>query len=91
MGTGAGRLLENALETIQPTFPNSALTVRQRARYSSSMGRLRHRYSFFGARELERGYFTGAPGVDWKPPNSFRPSGMVTVLALAMLLPSFAR
>ena len=37
-----------------------------------------------------QGYLTGAPGVDWKPPNSFRPSGSVTVRALAMLLLSFA-
>jgi len=40
---------------------------------------------------LKRGYLTGAPGVVWKPPNSFRPSGMVTVRALATLLPSLAR
>jgi hypothetical protein len=39
---------------------------------------------------LKRGYLTGAPGVVWKPPNSFRPSGMVTVRALATSLPSFA-
>jgi hypothetical protein len=36
------------------------------------------------------GYLRGAPGVLMKPPNSFRPSGMVTVRALAMLLRSFA-
>lgn len=36
-------------------------------------------------------YFTGAPGVVWNPPNSLRPSGIVTVRALATLLPFFAR
>ena len=41
--------------------------------------------------KLRRGYLTGAPGVVWKPPNSFRPSRMVTVRALATLLPSLAR
>ena len=41
--------------------------------------------------DLKRGYLTGAPGVDWKPPNNFRPSGMVTVPALATLRPSFAQ
>ena len=40
---------------------------------------------------LKRGYLAGAPGVDWNPPNSFRPSAMVTVRALATLLPSLAR
>jgi hypothetical protein len=40
---------------------------------------------------LKRGYLTGAPGVVWKPPNSFRPSDMVTTPALATLLPSFER
>ena len=39
---------------------------------------------------LKRGYLTGAPGVLWKPPNSFPPSGKVTVRAFALLLPSFA-
>jgi hypothetical protein len=37
------------------------------------------------------GYLPGAPGVDWKPPNSFRPSDMVTVRALATVPPFFAR
>ena len=37
------------------------------------------------------GYLAGAPGVLWKPPNSFRPSGIVTVPALATLRPSFAQ
>jgi hypothetical protein len=39
-GNRSGSTLRDAIETIQPTFPNSALTVRQRALYSSSMGRL---------------------------------------------------
>jgi hypothetical protein len=44
-----------------------------------------------GSQRPERGYLTGAPGVDWKPPNNFRASGMVTVPALATLRPSFAQ
>jgi hypothetical protein len=43
-----------------------------------------------GGVTVKRGYLWGAPGVLMKPPNSFRPSGMVTVRALAVLLPSFA-
>jgi hypothetical protein len=42
------------------------------------------------ARTIQHCYLGGAPGVDWNPPNNFRPSGNVTVRALATLLPSFA-
>ena len=48
--------------------------------------------SLLGSRHtiLDLRYLAGAPGVDWKPPNSLRPSGKVTVRAFATLPPSFA-
>ena len=38
----------------------------------------------------ERVYLNGLPGVSLKPPNSVRPSGTLTVRALAVLFLSFA-
>jgi hypothetical protein len=42
----------------------------------------------FGVEETH--YLKGFPGVDWKPPKSFRPSANVTVRALAKLVRSLA-